>query len=142
MLRKLLEKVFINKKFTQCKTSGTLKIDVVEIPDNKNIGLVFLNQANSCSYPSQILIRQFPAPGTSLPLSPSLSTFTLANLNRSSTQYFPVLHRFPCFVPPHSTMRYHKDWICQTVCQAKPIKCVIKLYTDHNILWVKPLFQS
>ena len=23
------------------------------------------------------------------------------------------------------------------MCQAKPIKCIIKLYTDHNILWIK-----
>ena len=29
------------KKFTQCKTSHTLKIDVFEIPDNKNIGKLF-----------------------------------------------------------------------------------------------------
>ena len=37
MLRKILEKVFITKNFTQCKTSRTLKIDLFEIPDDKNI---------------------------------------------------------------------------------------------------------
>ena len=37
VLRKILEKVFINKKFTHCKTSHTLEIDVFEIPDNKNV---------------------------------------------------------------------------------------------------------
>ena len=46
-----------------------LKIDVLEIPDNKHIGklvskykLLFLDQANSISEPSQILILQFPIP--------------------------------------------------------------------------------
>ena len=31
-------KIFIIKKFTQCKTWHSLKIDKSEIPDNKNIG--------------------------------------------------------------------------------------------------------
>ena len=60
--RKILEKVFITKKCTQC-TSHVLKIDVLELTDNKNIGklfskykLLFPNQANSSSDPSQILI--------------------------------------------------------------------------------------
>ena len=86
VLRKIQEKIFINKKFTQCKTSRTLKIDVFEIPDNKNIEklfskyeLLFLNQAISCSDPSQILILQFATARALLPPSPSLSNFTLAN---------------------------------------------------------------
>ena len=73
-------------KFTLCKISCTLKIDVFEIPDNKNIGklfskyeMLFLDQANSSSDPSQILIIQFSIPRPSLPPSPSLSNFTLAN---------------------------------------------------------------
>ena len=36
--RKIFKKVFIIKKFTQCKTSRSLKLDVFEIPHNKNIG--------------------------------------------------------------------------------------------------------
>ena len=79
MQRKILVKIFISNKFTQCKTSHTLKIDVFEIPDNKSIGklfskyeLLFLSQANSSSDPSQILILQFPIPRAFLPLSPSL----------------------------------------------------------------------
>ena len=59
----MLENVFITKKFSQCKTSRTLKIDGFEIPDNKIIGklfskykVLFLDQANSSSHPSQILI--------------------------------------------------------------------------------------
>ena len=62
------------------------KIDVFEIPDNKDIGklfpkyeLPFLDQANSSSDPSQTLTQQFPIPRASLPPSPSLSNFTLAN---------------------------------------------------------------
>ena len=43
VLRKILEKVYITKKFTQCKTSRTLKADVFEISDNKNIGKLFSN---------------------------------------------------------------------------------------------------
>ena len=56
VLWKILEKVFITNKFIQCKTSRTLKVDVFEIPDNKNIkkmfsnyGLFFLDQTNSSS---------------------------------------------------------------------------------------------
>ena len=52
---------------------------------HKNIGksfskyeLFFLDQANSSSDPSQILILQLPIPRTSQPLSPSLSNFTQA----------------------------------------------------------------
>ena len=81
-----MEKFFINNKFTQCNTPRTLKIDVFELPNNKNIGklfskdeLLFLDQANSKSDASQILIVQFPIPAASLPPSPSLSNFTLAN---------------------------------------------------------------
>ena len=33
--------VFITKKFTQFKISCTLKIDALEIPDNKNTGKLF-----------------------------------------------------------------------------------------------------
>ena len=94
VLRKILEKVFINKKFTQCKTSRTLKIDLFEIPDKKNIGklfakyeLLFFNQANFCSDPSQIFMLQFPTPVASLSPLPSMSSFTLANWNGTSTQY-------------------------------------------------------
>ena len=42
VLRKILKKVFITKKFTKCKSSRTLKIDVFEIPDKQNIGKLFL----------------------------------------------------------------------------------------------------
>ena len=87
MLRKILD-VFITKKFTQCKTLHTLKINLFEIQHDKNIGklfpkyeLLFLDQANSSSDPSQtdLLILRFPIPRASLPSLSSLSNFTLAN---------------------------------------------------------------
>ena len=68
------------------KTSHAFKVDVFKILDNKNIGksfskyeLLFLDQANSRSALSQVLILQFPIPTAFLPLSPFLSNFTLAN---------------------------------------------------------------
>ena len=144
VLGKMLEEVFINKKFTECKTSRTLKIDVFEIPDNKKYwkivlkcGLLFLNRANFCSDPSQILMLQFSTPVALLPPLPSLSRFTLANWNPLQHNTYHVLHRFPYFFLPHLTIRYHEYRIHQTICQAKSIKCIIKLYTDHNILCVK-----
>ena len=93
VLRKILKKVFITKKFTKCKSSRTLKIDVFEIPDKQNIGklflkyyLLFLDQANPNSVPSQILILWCPKPRASLLPSPSLSNFTLGYWNHPSTQ--------------------------------------------------------
>ena len=46
----------------------------------------FSDQANSSSDPSQILILRFPITRASLRSSPSLSSFTIANWNPSSTQ--------------------------------------------------------
>ena len=96
MLEKILEKIFITKKFTQCKTSCTLKIDVIKIPQNKNIVKLFSkyeplfsDQANSSFDRSQILILQFAMPSAFL--SSSLSkfppNFTLANWKPYSTQF-------------------------------------------------------
>ena len=80
-----MEKVFIYWKFTECKTSRTLKMDVFEIPDIKDIGklfsrfeLLYLDQANFSSDPSQILMLKLPISRAFLPPSPSLPNFTLA----------------------------------------------------------------
>ena len=43
VVRKILKKVFIINKFTPCKTSHTLEIDVFKIRDNKNIANCFQN---------------------------------------------------------------------------------------------------
>ena len=63
-----------------------VKFNVFKIPDNKNIGklfskyeMLYLDQANSSSDPSQILILQFPTPRASLSPSSSLSNFTLVS---------------------------------------------------------------
>ena len=85
-LQKILEKVFVINKFSQCKTSRTLKINVFKTTDKKNFGklfskykLLFLDQGNSSSDPSQILIIQLLVPRASLPPSLSLLNFNLAS---------------------------------------------------------------
>ena len=75
-----------------------------------NYELLFLDEANSSSYPSEILIIQFPM----------IQTFLQHNTHH-------VLHRFRYFVLPQASTRHHKYWIYQTICQAKPIKFIIKL---------------
>ena len=131
-----MEKVFITKKFTHCKTLRTLKIDGFEIPDNKNIGklflkyeLLFLDQANSSSDPSQILILQIPIPRASLPLSTPQLNFILSNGTPLRYNPHQVLLWFPYFVLPNSSTRTYRYWIYQSICQVKPIKFIIKLYT-------------
>ena len=142
VLRKILEKVFITEKFTQCKTSLTLKINVFEMPNNKNVGklfskceLLFLHKANSSGDPSQILILQFPILRASRTPLPSMSNVTLSNWNPSTTQSSSCslsVSLFPYFILPHSTTLHHMYWIYQTICQAQPNKFVIELYTDRN----------
>ena len=144
MLPKILE-VFATKKFTQYKRSRTLKIDSPEIPDNKNIGklfskyeLLFLDQANSSSDTSQKWTLRFPTTRASLPLSPSLFKVQSTEI---PLQHNPhnVLHWFPYLVLPHATTHRHNYWMYQTIWQAKPIKLIIKLYADHDTLWVKQI---
>ena len=139
-----MENFCITKKCTRYILSSALKTDVFEIPDNKNIGklfpkyeLLFLDQAKSSSDPSEILILQFPIP-RALCLSHHLCQI-LPQPTETPLQHNPhhVLHRFPYFVLPDSTTRYHKYWIYQTIWEAQPIKSIVKLYTDHNTLWVK-----
>ena len=52
-----------------------------------------------------------------------------------------VLHYFPYFFLPHSTTR-HNYWIYQTICQTKPIKFIIKLYTNTRYLSRSWAFKS
>ena len=125
VLRKILAKVIITNKFTQCKTLRSLKVDVFEKTDDKNIAkllskyeLLLLDQANFSCHPSQTLIPRFPMP-------------------RALHNYHYVVHWFPYFVLPHSTKRHHKYWIYQTIWQAKPIKVIIKLFTDHHTVWFR-----
>ena len=61
----------------------------------------------------------------------------LRNLLHYQHKPHHVLHRFQYFVLLHSTTSHHKYRIYQTRYKAKPIKFVIKLYTDRDTLWVK-----
>ena len=114
---RILEKVFVTKKCTQCKTLNTFKTDVFEIPNNRNIGKFFskydlfsLDQVNFISDPSQILILQYPFPTAScLPrhLSHFFPCSTETPLQRNLHH---VLHRIPFFSLPYLTTRY-SYWI-------------------------------
>ena len=96
VLRKRLEKVFIY----------TLKTDVFELPENKDIGnfywkyeLLFLDQSNFSSNPFQVSILQYPIPRASLPSLPSLLNFSIANWNPSSSQYSSCALSVSLFCP-------------------------------------------
>ena len=141
MLQKILDKVFVNKKFNRHKTSLTLQINVFEIPDNRNIWklfskyeLLFLDLANSSSHPSQILIVQFTTLKASLPPLPSLSNFTIANWNTSLTQSLSCFSSVFLFYPTPFNQTSSQVLDKQAKCQAKPIKFFINLYADRNTL--------
>ena len=81
------------RNLVNIKKSRSLKIDVFEIPGNKNIWrlfskyeVLFLDQANFSFDPFQILILRFFIRRASLPPSRSQSNFALANWNHSSKQ--------------------------------------------------------
>ena len=143
MLRKILEKPFITKKWSWRKTLYALKVDIFELSGDKNIGellskyeLFSLDQANFSSDPSHILILQYPIPKASLPPLPSLSNFPPGQLKPFSIQSSSFFSSFSLYFLPHSTTcrNYLIYW---TICQAKPIKFIISLYTIHNTLLVK-----
>ena len=81
--------------------------------------LLFLDHSNYSFVPSQVLILKFPITTASLPPSTSPS---------STQSYFFLLH---------SATSHHKYWTYQNIRKAKPSKFIIKLYTDHNTLWMK-----
>ena len=136
MLRKILEKVYVTKKFTQCKTSRSIKADAFEIADNKNVEklfskyeLFFLNQANSSSDPSQILIQQFCIP------RPSLSTFTLAKWNPSSTQSWSCSSSVSLFCP--TPFDHNLPQLLDIPNQMPSQLTLSSSYIHINNLWVK-----
>ena len=127
--------------FSQSKNSCTLKIYVFEIPDNKNIGYLFskykllsLGQANSSFDLSQMLTLRFTIPRASLPPSPSFPHQFLPKPTKISFQHNPCHVLLSIFCPtsfplaPPQVLDIPKY---QTICQLKPIKFNIKLYTDH-----------
>ena len=103
--------IFSTNKFTQCKTSSSLKIDVFEITDNKNIAKLFskyelllFDQANFSSDPSQTLILRFCMPRASNNLhmffigSPILSCPIQPNATTS------IGYTKPCSKPSQSNL--------------------------------------
>ena len=97
--------------------------------------LLFLNQANSSSDPSQIIIPQFPVN--------SLSNFTFTNWNPPQHNPHHVLHQFPYFVLPHSITSHHKYWIYQTICKVKPTKFNSRIYAGQTRYpWKRGVFKS
>ena len=96
-----------------------------------------MDQANSSSDLSQISLLHFPIVRASLPHSPSLSDFALATWNPLQHNPHHLLHQLLYFVLPLWTTSYYRYWIYQTICKAKLMKVIFKLYTDHNSLWTK-----
>ena len=108
--------------------------------------LLFLDKANSSCDPSQILILRFHIPKASLPLSPSLSNFTLSNCNSSSTHssscsssvsFFcptPLDHRPPQVfdIPNHMPSQANQIYY-----HGNQYYLLHSLYINHNDLWVK-----
>ena len=136
VLQKILGKVFITMNCIQHKTLHALKVDLLEMSDNKNIWkllskyeLFSLDQANTTkphpySFPTPLAISiKFPL-GQLKPL-----------FNVIFIKLHHVLYGLPYFFLPHSNT-WHNYWICQTISQAKPIKFNIKIYTNHNTLLV------
>ena len=116
----------------------TLKANVFELQDNKNIGklflkheMFFLNEALFISDPSKILILQYP-------ISTARLYHYLCKISPWPTETplqrnpYYLLHQSPYFVLLNLTTRTSIG--CQAICQAKPHKFFIKLYTD---LWVR-----
>ena len=91
--------------------------------------LLFLDQANCNSDPSQIPILWFPH--LELPCLPHHRRQILPWQTETCLKHNP--HSFSYFLLPYSTTRNHKYWIYQTIWQSQPIKFIIKLYT----LWLK-----
>ena len=63
-----------------------------------------------------------------------LCQILLSQLKPSNPHHF--LHQFLYVVVPHPTTSHYKNWICQTIRKAYPIKFFTKLYIDHNTLWI------
>ena len=122
------EKAFITKKFTQSKTSRTLRINVFEITDNKVIGklfsneLIFLDLANSSSDPSQILILQFPY-------------IELPCLPHHPCQIRPIPHSTKC----HPSIGYTKRYVNPSQSNLESSYIDMKMPYGSNTLPIKKL---
>ena len=101
--------------------------------------MLFLDQVNPSSDPSEILILRFHKPRASLPpLTISVKFYPSQLEPLFNTILIMVFIGFSILsysIQPHAY--HHKYWIHQTISQAQPIRFNIKLYTDHNTLCVK-----
>ena len=114
VLQKIFAKIFNTKICTQRKTLNTLKTDVFELPDNKNIGkllskyeLFSLDQDNFISDPSQILILQylFPTGSPSLTICVKFPPCQLEPLFNVVLIMFSIdLPIFSYPIRPHATV--------------------------------------
>ena len=146
MLWKVLDKVFI----TQCKTSSVLNVKRHSPLKKSNYQITKILEScfqNMDCFLWILLISiliylkywycntpplEFPClPRHLCQISPSPTEIPLQHYHHH------VLYQFPYFVLPYKTTR-HNYWIYQSICRAKPIKFIIKLYTNHNTLLVKP----
>ena len=118
-------------------TSHTLKIDVFELPGNKNIEklfskyeLFFPNQANFSSDLSHILMLQHPVLISSLSPSSLLFNFVLKNWILNSTILIMLSLGF--LISPYPIWPLAIDIGYTQISQDKPIKSIIMLSTDHK----------
>ena len=110
-----MERVFINKKFTQCKILHTLKIDVFEIPDKEILQNCFQNM-NCFSWTKLISVLihlrywYYTSPHLELHCLPHHLCQVLPYPTETPLQHntYYDLHRFPYFVVFHWTTHYHK----------------------------------
>ena len=97
-----------------------------------------MDQANSSSDSTQILILRFPILRASLPPSPSLSNVSIANWNSYWTRFSSCSSSVSLFCPTPVNHAPSQVLDMKAICKSQPIKFITKLYIDHNTLWVKP----
>ena len=99
--------------------------------------LILVDQPNFSSNPFQILILQHTIPRASQSPLSSLSNFTLANWNPSSTKSWSCSWLFSYFVLRNSTT-CHNYWMYQNLCHTKPtnlLSSYIYKYPLQKKLW-------
>ena len=146
----ILEKVFITKKCTQFKTSHTLEDDFWISREFKCWKIVFkiwtvFFWIKLISVLIHLRYLYYNTSSLELSCLPCHLCRTSPWRNETPLQRSPyqVLHQCP-YLFIHSSTTRHNNWICQTICQDKPINFIIKLinfiiklYTYHNTLFVK-----
>ena len=83
------------------------------------------------------MILQLPIRRTSLPPSPYLSSFTLANWNPLQQKPRHVLHRFQYFLYSIRPQATTSIWYTKSYIKPRQSNLLSSLYTDRDTLWVK-----